>query len=61
MQIPELCKPDQTIMLGYSGGMALYINNWASLLKLYKVILNSRRTSDVTFYYLLKNNPITLN
>lgn len=36
IKIPELCKPDQTIMLGYSGGMALYVADWESVLMLFQ-------------------------
>lgn len=32
IKIPDTCKPDSTITLGYSGGMALYVANWGSVL-----------------------------
>lgn len=31
IKIPDTCKPDDTIRLGYSGGMALYVADWYSL------------------------------
>lgn len=37
IKVPDLCKPDQTIMLGYSGGMALYVVDWQSVLYLFEI------------------------
>lgn len=40
MQIPSLLIPDETIMLGYSGGMALYVAHWNSFRTLYQLVCN---------------------
>jgi len=54
IKIPEILKPDAGIMHGYTGGMALYLADWESVLMIYsiapiKVILT------VTKYY---SNPL---
>lgn len=36
--IPDDCIPDSTIILGYSGGMALYVIDWHSVMFLFKLI-----------------------
>lgn len=36
IKIPETCKPTSEIMYGYSGGMALYVAHWESVLLLYE-------------------------
>lgn len=36
IKIPDTCKPDSTIILGYSGGMALYVAHWESVLCLFE-------------------------
>lgn len=36
INVPECCKPDDTVILGYSGGMALYINDFHSLMYLFE-------------------------
>jgi len=36
IKIPETCKPTSEIMYGYSGGMALYVANWESVLFLFE-------------------------
>lgn len=40
MQIPSLLIPDDTIILGYSGGMALYVAHWESVKCLFKLVCN---------------------
>jgi len=35
IKIPETCKPTSEIMYGYSGGMALYVADWDSVLMLF--------------------------
>lgn len=36
IKIPDTCKPDSTITLGYSGGMALYVANGGSFFHLFE-------------------------
>lgn len=35
MYIPDICKPGLDTTLGYSGGMALYVADWDSVLFLF--------------------------
>ncbi len=37
IKIPEICKPGLDITLGYSGGMALYVANWKSVMYLFQI------------------------
>lgn len=34
--VPEICKPTSEVMYGYSGGMALYVADWESVLFLFE-------------------------
>lgn len=36
IKIPPIFLPDDTILKGYSGGMALYVAHWESVLLLYE-------------------------
>lgn len=36
IKIPDSCKPGLDITLGYSGGMALYVADWESVLLLFE-------------------------
>lgn len=36
MYIPDNCKPGLDTTLGYSGGMALYVADWESVLFLFE-------------------------
>lgn len=36
IKIPELCKPGIEVIQGYTGGMALYLAHWESVLCLYQ-------------------------
>jgi hypothetical protein len=36
IQIPEACKPSSEILYGYSGGMALYVAHWESVMLLFE-------------------------
>lgn len=36
IKIPETCKPSSEILYGYSGGMALYVAHWESVLCLFQ-------------------------
>lgn len=40
MQIPQPFIPDETIMKGYSGGMALYVAHWSSVMTLFQLKCN---------------------
>jgi hypothetical protein len=37
IKIPEICKPGLDTTLGYSGGMALYVANWQSVMYLFQI------------------------
>lgn len=37
IKIPETCKPGLDITLGYSGGMALYVANFESMMYLFQL------------------------
>lgn len=52
MQIPQLCIPDETIMKGYSGGMALYVAHWNSLTILFELVPN-----EFVLWYELLSEP----
>lgn len=48
IKIPETCKPGIGVLHGYTGGMALYVATWDSVLMLYhnspyKVVLTFER------------------
>ena len=34
---PDICKPGLDITLGYSGGMALYVADWESVMYLFQL------------------------
>lgn len=36
IKIPETCKPTSEVLYGYSGGMALYVAHWESVLLLFE-------------------------
>lgn len=36
IKVPEICKPGIEVLHGYTGGMALYLAHWESVLCLYK-------------------------
>lgn len=40
IKIPDTCKPTSEILYGYSGGMALYVSNWRSVLMLFTLKSN---------------------
>jgi hypothetical protein len=37
IKIPDICKPGLDITLGYSGGMALYVADWESVMYLFQL------------------------
>ena len=37
IKIPDICKPGLDITLGYSGGMALYVADWQSVMYLFQL------------------------
>lgn len=53
IKVPELLKPDVTIMYGYSGGMGLYVADWDSVLFLFQPT-NVPKLSSTT----IKSTPL---
>jgi hypothetical protein len=51
IKIPETFKPDQTVTFGYSGGMALYVAHWESLLLLFEYTNVPRLAYETTYYH----------
>lgn len=50
-KIPDICKPDSTITLGYSGGMALYVAHWNSYLLLFEPPPGPRIIAGLTGFF----------
>lgn len=50
IKIPAIFLPDDTIKLGYPGGMALFVAHWESVLLLYEPT-NVPRLSFMTIQY----------
>lgn len=51
IKIPDICKPGLDTTLGYSGGMALYVADWDSVLMLFQPTNIELLAHNTVHYY----------